>query len=160
MFRFNRSQLFWYGILVIGAAFALYKCYLLITWQHTIGTMVAYDVALPNGTSVRIFDNRGDVPTGWSVIQFHANGEKYDFIAGENLGIAFGSRVPVLYSPHHPTKAFVNTFFGLWFRPLMVLPLMLWAAVVTGLTGKNSYWTVRTKPFSVARTDIQKRLDA
>lgn len=159
MFRFNRSQLFWYGVAAMFGVFNFYKCFLLMTWKHTVGTVVAYDVQLPNGLKTRLTsDSKARPATAeWAVIEFAVNGRTVDFIAGENLNLTLGSTIPILYEPNDPTKAFVNSFFGLWFRPLMILPLIVWASLVRGLTGKNSIWTVRFFPFAVTRIDIQKR---
>ena len=157
--RFNRSQLFWYGVALIFSVFASYKCFLLLTWEHTNGLVAGYDVKLPNGQTIRLMPHqtRSGMSSKWNVVAFYANGSMHHFVAGENLDLPINKEVRVIHSKQVPSKAFVNSFFGLWFRPLMVLPVIIWAVIVMGLTGKNSVWNVRLRPFRVSRIDIQRR---
>ena len=155
--RFNRTQLFWYGLVTLFASFVIYKLILLWTWHHTTGKVVAFDLQLANGQIIRynplmyVQDKRS---TGQAVIEFRREGKLTVFLAVENLDLELGDAVPVVYSPVNPDKAQVNSFFGFWFRPILILPIILWSAIVMGLTGRNSYWTFQLFPFRIFRTDI------
>ena len=89
-----------------------------------------------------------------AVITFVANGKQYNFLSAENLDLKIGETVDVIFSRTDPTKAFVNNFFGFWFRPLLLLPIIIWSAIAMGITGKNSYWTLKFFPLKLYRTDI------
>ena len=64
----------------------------------------------------------------YPVVSFRAkNGQRVEFqvrTGGSSRG-PLGERVAVLYDPRNPHEAAINSFFSLWFTPLLLLALGL-----------------------------------
>lgn len=67
------------------------------------------------------------------VVEFEANGQTYSFEnnnADNTSDYQIGEEVSVLYDPANPTTAQINTFYDRWLFPIIIIPVMIFAALL------------------------------
>lgn len=67
------------------------------------------------------------------VIEFIAGGQTYSFEsdnASDPPAYDVGQEVPVLYDPANPETAQINSFFERWVFPIIIIPAMIFAALI------------------------------
>jgi hypothetical protein len=70
------------------------------------------------------------------VVQFEANGQTFTFeggIASDPPQYQVGESVPVVYDPADPQTAQINKGFERWIFPVLIIPAMLFAAIVVNI---------------------------
>lgn len=67
------------------------------------------------------------------VIEFNANGQTYSFESGnasDPPAYDIGQEVSVLYDPANPETAQINSFIERWVFPIIIIPVMIFAALI------------------------------
>ena len=89
------------------------------------------------GTVVRLneqSDSEGGCCTYVPVVEFDAGGRAYSFegdTASDPPAYRVGQRVPVIYEPSDPQTAQIDKWSERWLFPILIIPAMLLAALVT-----------------------------
>lgn len=89
------------------------------------------------GTVVRLneqSDSEGGCCTYVPIVEFEAGGRAYSFEGGtasDPPAYRVGERVPVLYDPADPETAQIDKWSERWLFPILIIPAMLIAALVT-----------------------------
>lgn len=89
------------------------------------------------GTVVRLneqSDSEGGCCTYVPIVEFEAGGRAYSFedgTASDPPAYRVGERVPVLYDPADPETAQIDKWSERWLFPILIIPAMLIAALVT-----------------------------
>ncbi len=79
-------------------------------------------------------DSEGGCCTYVPVVEFNANGQVYSIegnTASYPPAYELGERVPVLYDPADPQSAQIDKWSERWLFPIIIIPSMLIAALVT-----------------------------
>lgn len=113
------------------AAFCLWGAYAAtVSWRlQTAGEMTT-------GTVTRLEESKtseGYCCEYTPVVEFKANGQTYTFEndnASDSPDYQIGAEVPVLYDPSDPNVAQINTFSDRWLFPIIIIPAMLFAALI------------------------------
>lgn len=66
-------------------------------------------------------------------VEFEANGQTYSFEndnADNTSDYQIGEEVSVLYDPANPNTAQINTFYDRWLFPIIIIPAMIFAALL------------------------------
>lgn len=74
-----------------------------------------------------------------------AEGSDVIFLAETNIPIADENNVPVIYKTNNPENAYVFTFFGFWYMPLIhsLIPLAIYFAFVMSFVNSKQGLTIR-----------------
>jgi hypothetical protein len=107
--------------------------------------------------SIRADFGYRNYPVVSPLIVYQVNGIQYSFTANDHQHPPKGTVVPVLYKRSSPAVAYLYTFWSYWFHPILIVPIITWAAVVVGIGRNGSFWTFYWREFRVVRTEIQKR---
>ena len=89
------------------------------------------------GTVVRLneqSDSEGGCCTYVPIVEFDAGGRAYSFegdTASDPPAYRVGERVPVIYDPADPETAQIDKWSERWLFPILIIPAMLIAALVT-----------------------------
>ena len=77
------------------------------------------------------------------VIEFEANGQTYSF-EGDNASdppaYEVGEEVSILYHPADPEKAQINKWSERWLMPIILIPAMIFAALLVNFFLIRSLW--------------------
>lgn len=77
------------------------------------------------------------------VIEFEANGRTYSFEGGnasDPPAYDVGEQVPVLYDPADPNTAQINKWTERWLFPIIIIPAMLFAALLVNFFLLRAFW--------------------
>ncbi|RJP46818.1 MAG: DUF3592 domain-containing protein [Anaerolineaceae bacterium] len=89
------------------------------------------------GTVVRLneqSDSEGGCCTYVPIVEFDAGGRAFSFEGGtasDPPAYRVGERMPVLYDPANPETAQIDKWSERWLFPILIIPAMLIAALVT-----------------------------
>lgn len=113
-------------------AFCLWGVYAgYISWKlQTSGEKVEGTVVRLNEQS----DSEGGCCTYVPIVEFEAGGRAYSFEGGtasDPPAYRVGERVPVIYDPADPQTAQMDKWSERWLFPILIIPAMLIAALVT-----------------------------
>lgn len=113
-------------------AFCLWGVYAVYTsWQleqngeRATGTVITLEESS---------DSDGSCCAYSPVIEFQANGQSYTFEsnnASNPPAYKVGQSVPVLYDPADPANAQINRWSERWLMPIILIPAMIFASLIT-----------------------------
>jgi hypothetical protein len=114
------------------AAFCLWGVYALSTayklensGSSTTGTVIEMEESSTNEGGCCVYS---------PVIEFQANGQTYTFDGGNASDppiYRVGETVPVIYDPNDPNTAQINKWSERWLFPIIIIPAMIFAALLT-----------------------------
>ena len=114
------------------AAFCLWGVYALFTaykletsGSTTTGTVIEMEESSTSEGGCCVYS---------PVIEFQVNGQTYTFDGGNASNppaYRVGETVPVIYDPNDPDTAQINKWSERWLFPLIIIPAMLFAALLT-----------------------------
>ena len=114
------------------AAFCLWGVYALSTaykletsGSTTTGTVIEMEESSTNEGGCCVYS---------PVIEFQVNGQTYTFDGGnasDPPAYQVGETVPVIYDPSDPNTAQINKWSERWLFPIIIIPAMLFAALIT-----------------------------
>ena len=114
------------------AAFCLWGVYALF-----IGYSLEKNGEITTGTVTELEESsssEGGCCVYSPVIEFQANGQSYQFDGGNASyppAYEVGETVSVIYDPENPNTAQINKWSERWLFPLIIIPAMLFAALLT-----------------------------
>jgi hypothetical protein len=140
MIALNRSQAFLLGFFIIFSFYAVDKLVFLFKAHTTTGVIAGNQ----NGRRVNTVR-----------IDFETEDYKIQFALKQTLDYRVGDKVPVIYDPSQPTKAYLFTFVGFWMPGLlwMILPLFLWASISLSFIDKFDKVILSWRGIRIDRAD-------
>lgn len=86
-------------------------------------------------------------------IAFYNGKQQIVFVGESNLDLDRSEMVPVIYSKTNPERAFIYTFFGFWFLPIIyaLLPIIVIVAIPLSFLKYKEGVLISLSPFSVKK---------
>jgi hypothetical protein len=108
--------------LTIGLLLIIKRIRFLRNARDVLGEVILLKKRYPSG----LFDQRGypAMPCHLPQVRFRAdNGKEYTFVGNYSshfLSPRVGSKIPVVYDPRDPRRAFIKHVLTLWSRPVII----------------------------------------
>lgn len=146
-FQLNRIQLVICAMAIIILGAYANRLLLVLNGNRTKGEVISFIVVKESGY------RRNSSSYLAPLVLFYKGKQEIVFESVSNLDLERGEIVPVIYSENDPNNAFVFTFFGFWFMPLIyaLVPLMVFVAIPLSFLKYKEGIAISISPFAIKK---------